>query len=219
MFYLFFKETLLRHLPNQTPALKKSLLQFHSRILALVLLLDAELRKWGRDFGGLTTFRWVFVCYTLALQSQNPVDQFFDLIRKNYAAIFMAIENLEPGSTAQRQQSLQKLEALLIAHLEGEEVTFYPALARSSADLTKQATIQHQDAAEVLRELMRMAPDEPDLPGQVARLKEMLQNHIKLEEKIIFKQAQNTFNDQQMQRIPVDFQVAKKYLKRVYGWE
>jgi hemerythrin-like domain-containing protein len=116
-----------------------------------------------------------------------------------------------------RQQLVAQIEAELRVHMEIEEQIFYPALREAAKTQDEQkmyfeATEEHHAAKTVLQDLLATDPSTPNFAGKAKVLKELIEHHVKEEEKDLFAQAKETIPAEELTELAERMQERKTQL-------
>lgn len=132
------------------------------------------------------------------------------MLKSDHAIIKRLLRGLaaEEGQSAaavkRREQMVRELEHQIKAHAQVEEEVFYPAFKaaaekrRQSTDLFYEAAEEHHLVDMMLPTLKTANPKSHEFEAKVKVLKEMVEHHIKEEEKEMFAQAGSFFSDAQL---------------------
>jgi hypothetical protein len=114
-------------------------------------------------------------------------------------ALFEEFENTKGAHNKQRL--VQSICTELKIHAQIEEEVYYPAVkGKVEEDALEEAYVEHDSAKLLINELSAAAPDEAFYDAKVKVLKELIEHHVKEEE----KQRDNLF--QQTRAADVDLQ-------------
>lgn len=116
-----------------------------------------------------------------------------------------------------RQQLLAQIEQELRVHMILEEEIFYPSFreAAESQDGEKmyfEATEEHHAARVVLKDLLATDPSTPNFAGKAKVLKELVEHHVKEEEKELFPQAREVIPAEELPALAERMQERKAQL-------
>jgi hemerythrin-like domain-containing protein len=116
-----------------------------------------------------------------------------------------ALEGNAAATLRRREELVEELEREIKTHSQLEEEVFYPAFKtaaerRKSADedLFYEAAEEHHLVDMVLPALKSANPKSHEFKAKAKVLKELVEHHIKEEEKQMFPQAQAMFSDEQL---------------------
>ena len=121
--------------------------------------------------------------------------------------------------TKTRRDLLSRIKQELEVHIRIEEEIFYPAFkaAGTIADDDKmyfEALEEHRAADElVLVDLMNTAVDGEQFGGRAKVLKELVEHHVKEEEKSMFPRARELFGKTRLQTLGEELEARKQELK------
>jgi hemerythrin superfamily protein len=116
-----------------------------------------------------------------------------------------------------RQQLLAQIEMELRVHTQIEEEIFYPALREAATTqegekMYFEATEEHHAAKVVLQDLLSTDPSTPNFGGKAKVLKELIEHHVKEEEKELFAQAKETIPADELSELAERMQQRKTQL-------
>ena len=116
-----------------------------------------------------------------------------------------------------RQQLVGQIENELRVHMLLEEELFYPALreavsAQEGEKMYFEATEEHHAAKVVLQDLLSTDPSTPNFAGKAKVLKELIEHHVKEEEKEFFAKAKETMEPEELQELAERMQKRKMQL-------
>jgi hemerythrin superfamily protein len=107
-------------------------------------------------------------------------------------SLFKHVLLSEDAST--RKELLREIGSLLAMHTKIEEEIFYPAVRRLGAEalerLVDEAFEEHHVVDLVLAELPRVSPQDDRFRAKMTVLSELVEHHVKEEERDMFKRAQ-----------------------------
>jgi hypothetical protein len=101
---------------------------------------------------------------------------------------------LESGDARARREYLQRIAAALTMHTKIEEDIFYPAVrglgTEEASALIDESLEEHHVVDLVLAELPRVSPHDARFDAKMTVLSELVDHHVKEEERDMFKRAQ-----------------------------
>jgi iron-sulfur cluster repair protein YtfE (RIC family) len=120
-------------------------------------------------------------------------------------------------ATKKRQQLVSQIASELRVHMQLEEEIFYPTFKEAQGDregdkLYYEATEEHYAAKTVLADLLQTDASTPNFAGKAKVLKELVEHHIKEEEKELFPQAKEAMDAEQLQALALKMQQRKTAL-------
>ncbi len=128
-------------------------------------------------------------------------------------SIFKQIEKEEEPSLDTLNNILQQVQQELNVHMRGEEQYLYPVLeqhAEAKLD-TLEAMEEHKVAKRILQEMLDMpTKDSLHLAAKMKVLGEVVQHHIKEEEKSLFADAHKVLQQEQVDDISAKYEAEKK---------
>lgn len=146
------------------------------------------------------------------LNGAGVVMDILKLIKEDHVKTKDALEDLEETGekyTSTRKKTWSTLEQDLLAHMEGEEKVFYPALEDEIEDKILEAVEEH----ELVRMAAKVLDDTPlDDKRWLAKLKvikENIEHHIEEEESDVFDAAKKKFGKEDLDEMGKRFEDAK----------
>lgn len=99
-------------------------------------------------------------------------------------------------------------------HARAEELVFYPSLREfeDTDDLIEEAESEHEEVEVMLEEIKALSPNAEDFMDRIAELKEAVQHHVQEEENEVFEVIRESFDNQELQALGLEFQEAKTKL-------
>lgn len=129
------------------------------------------------------------------------------MLKADHATVKRLLRELDETSersTRQRERLCTEIERELKVHSQLEEEIFYPAFLaaaeqqRSDDELYYEAREEHHVVDLVLPELMAMEPKSKEFSAKATVLKELVEHHIREEEKEMFPQAKKLFDEAEL---------------------
>lgn len=119
----------------------------------------------------------------------------FNLLKQDHKTAKQLFEKIEKSSsraTKLREKTMQQLAQELDMHTRMEEEIFYPRLKEFDdfKDTILEAYEEHHVATQLLQEIAELSPQEEQWKAKVTVLKEMIEHHVREEEKELFPKAQ-----------------------------
>jgi hemerythrin-like domain-containing protein len=142
-----------------------------------------------------------------------------ETLKKEHDEVRDLLEDLVDADTpAQRRALVQKIKAALVPHTKAEEKVVYDAvIALRDKDAQMdghEGYLEHACAAKTLQRLEAItnaASPEHKAAGKV--LKELVEHHIKEEERNVWSDVKKNFSDEDRKRMNVEFEAAKRKVK------
>lgn len=130
----------------------------------------------------------------------------YDVLRHEHYVIkayLKKIHELGERRPATRRRHFLQLQTLLIAHAAAEEEIFYSALLDHGAtDLpARRARVQHDLAGSLMEVLAGLDPADPDWLAYFAVLRDALEEHMREEEKTLFRKAERVLDAEAERRM------------------
>ena len=117
-------------------------------------------------------------------------------------------------NAADQRNLLNKVKLALVPHTKAEEITVYERVAALSEEKAKidgaEGYTEHALASATLMQLAKLSPNTPEFKAHAKVLKELVDHHVKEEERNIWSQVRENFSDQQRAQMNRDFLAAKK---------
>ena len=131
-------------------------------------------------------------------------------------ALLKQLVDTESGAT--RKSLVKKIKAALIPHLRAEQKIVYDAIiALKNKDAKvdgEEGYLEHQLAEKVLLSLGKMASAvSPEFTAAAKVLKELVEHHVKEEERNVWKDVRENFSDEQRVAMCEKFEAAKKKVR------
>lgn len=138
-----------------------------------------------------------------ASSNNKQVVGMINMLKQDHKETMEIIEKLigsRKGSRA-REDGFMQLETELSGHMRIEEDLLYPLLLekKDTRELAMEGYEEHHVAKFVLQELGQMPKDDEGWPVKLKVFKEVLEHHIKEEEKEIFKKMRDSVKDQEVE--------------------
>jgi hemerythrin superfamily protein len=112
---------------------------------------------------------------------------------REVAEMFEQFEQLGDRATTSKEKLKDKICKALIAHTTIEEEIFYPAVRAANVeegeDMVDEAIVEHAAAKDLIKQLQEMQPDDDLYDAKVKVLSELIEHHVKEEEKEMFPKA------------------------------
>lgn len=132
------------------------------------------------------------------------------MLKADHATVKKLLRELDETterSTRQRERLCTEIERELKVHSQLEEEIFYPAFKaaadkkRKDDDLFYEAREEHHVVDLVLPELMSANPKSKEFSAKATVLKELVEHHIREEEKEMFPQARKLFSEAELRAL------------------
>lgn len=141
-------------------------------------------------------------------------------LREDHKAVKGLLEQLEnttEKAAGKRVRLLEKIAKELQAHTTAEEETFYRSFRRAAEDqedeeMYYEANEEHHVVDLVLPEILATDPTSPKFGAKAKVLKELVEHHIKEEEREMFKSAREMFEKEQLRDMGDRFYMRKRAL-------
>jgi hemerythrin superfamily protein len=111
-----------------------------------------------------------------------------------------------------RQQLFEQMKTALLAHAHAEQEVFYKPLLEKGddSDTMLEAEVEHQVVERLLMDIEQTDPSDEKWLAKVTVLQELIEHHVKEEEKEIFKLARETFEKDELEQMGQAFEARKE---------
>jgi hemerythrin-like domain-containing protein len=115
-----------------------------------------------------------------------------------------------------REELFTKVKQELVVHEAIEEEIFYPALKQhpKTKEITLEAYEEHHVVNTVLAEIEGVSYDDEKWGAKFKVMKENLEHHIEEEEGVMFKQAKQVFDEDELAQLGESMMARKEELVR-----
>lgn len=149
-----------------------------------------------------------------------PARDVLALLRQDHQtmkALFAKMEKTTEKGAATRRKLLDKIAREIQAHTTAEEETFYQPFRNATdseegEEMYYEANEEHHVVDLVLPELLKSDPATPVFAAKAKVLKELVEHHMKEEEKGMFKQARALFDREELRSMGEAFARRKRQL-------
>ena len=141
-----------------------------------------------------------------------------DTLQSEHEEVQELLGKLVRSDNGREQKSLlAKIKAALVPHTKAEERVVYDAVLALKGAPAKvdgnEGYIEHGLASETLKKLDKLAANTPEFKAAAKVLKELVEHHVKEEERNIWARVRENFSDEQRAKMNRDFLAAKKRVK------
>jgi len=131
------------------------------------------------------------------------------MLKSDHATVKRLLRELEETgerATKQRERLVGDIERELKIHSQLEEELFYPTFKKmaedtEAEDLFYEATEEHHVVDMVLPELKASSPKSPEFAAKSKVLKELVEHHVREEEREMFIEARRLMTDEQLREL------------------
>jgi len=138
----------------------------------------------------------------------------FDTIKKDhdgFKSLFSKIIESSSGAVKTRRTSYEKLHRDILAHMEAEEHTLYPALLETDARSMGLAALEeHETAKSKMAEIDQLSEDDEHWIAKFKVLRALVEHHVQDEESTIIPKAKELFSDDQIKSMSREFADIRK---------
>ena len=135
------------------------------------------------------------------------------MLKDDHQKVMDLFEEAEENSSdGQAQELFGQIQKELQVHMEGEEKFLYPVLVENdeSRELTLEAYEEHGVAKNLMKQFGRQTPGDERWMAKMKVLKEIIEHHVKEEEREMFKMARKVLDAEQSEAIMQRLETAKE---------
>jgi hemerythrin superfamily protein len=138
-----------------------------------------------------------------------------NLLKEDHKQVNDLLEQIvdTTGRAAKKRQELfEQVKTALLAHSHAELEVFYKPLLEKGddPDALLEAEVEHQVVERLLDDIEQSEPSDEKWLAKVTVLSELVQHHVKEEEKEIFKLARETFGRNELEQMGQEFEARKQ---------
>lgn len=113
---------------------------------------------------------------------------------------------------AGRKRLFSRLRKEIRPHMDAEEQAFYPPLLaeEESREEAMESVEEHHVARLLLGELEKLDEGDDRWAAKLSVLKEVVEHHIREEEKVLFRKARKVLDEERMQAVAGQFEAQKE---------
>ena len=135
----------------------------------------------------------------------------FEILKQDHEKFRYLFDKIEKSGRRERttlQKLFSQVDEELAVHMEGEERFLYPALERheESREKVLESYEEHQLAKTLLGTFNSLAVDDERWGAKLSVLHQVLEHHMREEERALFNMAGLLLNKEQLQQIAARFQ-------------
>jgi hemerythrin superfamily protein len=124
----------------------------------------------------------------------NAID-FLKLQHREVETLFKKIE----ATPKERKALVAEVSQKLLHHSKIEEDILYPAGKKVDPDLTLEAYEEHDCVKSIIKKLSKTKANDETFMAKVTVLKELVEHHVKEEEKIYFPELEQKWSSKQLE--------------------
>lgn len=146
-------------------------------------------------------------------RSSSGSAKLLKMLKDDHQKVMDLFEEAEENSSdGQAQELFSQIQKELQVHMEGEEKFLYPVLAENdeSRELTLEAYEEHGVAKTLMKQFARQTPGDERWMAKMKVLKEIIEHHVKEEEREMFKMARKVLDAEQSEAIMQRLETAKE---------
>jgi hypothetical protein len=153
----------------------------------------------------------------LSRRADEPTD-ILDKLKQEHEEVDSLLQHLvEEENGTKRKSLVKKIKAALVPHVRAEQKVVYDAIiALRNKDAKvdgNEGYLEHQLAEKVLQTLEKVGAATPEFTAAAKVLKELVQHHVKEEERNVWRDVRDNFSDEERQAMCGRFLAAKKRVK------
>lgn len=138
-----------------------------------------------------------------------------NLLKEDHKEVSDLLEQMSKTTergAKKRQQLFEEMKTALIAHSHAELEVFYKPLLEKGdeQDPLLEAEVEHQVVERLLMDIEQTDPTDEKWLAKVTVLQELIEHHVKEEEKEIFKMARDTFEKDELEQMGQEFEARKE---------
>lgn len=107
----------------------------------------------------------------------------------------------DPKKSAQHRAIAQELGAKLLAHMIIEQNTFYPATREAAEEDIHEGYEEHHIARGQIHRILHTDADDETFAAKVKALKELIEHHVKEEEKELFPKVRRALDEERLKEL------------------
>jgi hemerythrin superfamily protein len=151
-------------------------------------------------------------------EEKNHMDA-MSLLKEDHQKVKKMLGELESTTergVKTREELFTKVKQELVVHEAIEEEIFYPALKQhpKTKEITLEAYEEHHVVNTVLAEIEGVSYDDEKWGAKFKVMKENLEHHIEEEEGVMFKQAKQVFDEDELAQLGESMMARKEELVR-----
>ena len=149
-----------------------------------------------------------------AKKSETGSAKLFKFLKDDHAKVMELFEEVEEnGSDEENAKELfAQIQKELQVHMEGEEKYFYPILEQheEAKEEVLEAFEEHDVVKTMLKGFAKQSPGNDRWMAKIKVLKEIVEHHVKEEEREMFKLARKALDKEQAEDIVDSLEAAKE---------
>jgi hemerythrin superfamily protein len=150
--------------------------------------------------------------------SGEPSTDILDTLHAEHEEVQELLKELAQSESAAEQKALvAKVKQALIPHSKAEEKVVYDRVAALKGEKPKiesaEGYSEHALASATLKSLDTLTANTPEFKANAKVLKELIEHHVKEEERNIWAEVKENFSDTQRRQMNSEFLAAKKTIK------
>ena len=148
----------------------------------------------------------------------EPSTDILDTLHAEHEEVQELLKELTQSESAAEQKALvAKVKQALIPHSKAEEQVVYDRVAALKGEKPKiesaEGYSEHALASATLKSLDTLTANTPEFKANAKVLKELIEHHVKEEERNIWAEVKENFSDTQRKQMNSEFLAARKAIR------
>jgi iron-sulfur cluster repair protein YtfE (RIC family) len=134
-----------------------------------------------------------------------------ELLKQDHQKMKGLFKETEEAENSRKKQLFDQINTELEIHAHIEETVFYPAIEEHEAlkDMVAEARDEHAEVKTLLQEIEELGSDTESFNSALMELIESVEHHIEEEEGEMFDRVGELFNNEALEQLGKELQVAK----------
>ena len=134
-----------------------------------------------------------------------------ELLKQDHQKVKGLFKETEGAENSKKKQLFDQIDTELEIHTHIEETVFYSAMEKQEelVDMVAEARDEHAEVRMLLQEIELLGSDLEGLSSKLAELVETVVHHIEEEEGEMFEKVRELFNDEALEQLGNELQIAK----------
>ena len=134
-----------------------------------------------------------------------------ELLKQDHQKVKGLFKETEGAENSKKKQLFDQIDTELEIHAHIEETVFYSAMEKHEElmDMVAEARDEHAEVRTLLQEIELLGSDLEGLNSKLTELIETVVHHIEEEEGEMFEKVRETFNDEALEQLGKELQIAK----------
>ena len=134
-----------------------------------------------------------------------------ELLKQDHQKVKGLFKETEGAENSKKKQLFDQIDTELEIHARIEETVFYSAMEKHEelVDMVAEARDEHAEVRMLLQEIELLGSDLEGLSSKLTELVETVVHHIEEEEGEMFEKVRDLFNDEALEQLGKELQIAK----------